>query len=562
MKYDIDFEDPAVISSLIKTMIAKTPVAYIVLDKEYRVHFINDYFLKFRKLDQSDVLGVQCFCISNGGVPCNVCAVRQAIATGQKCVVMRKDVLPDGTIRYMDDYAIPLYKEDGKSFDFILEIMVNRSQEMVLRDQANKIFYDIVKILTSVLDKKDAYTSTHSLDVSSISTKLAKFIGLSEEAIYNIGLGALLHDIGKVQIPDQIINKTSSLTNEEFAEIKRHPFQSFHLLKDLQGFEDIKEMSLSHHEKWNGTGYPNALKGEEIPLGGRIIGIADTYDAMTSDRSYRKGLSHEVAIAEIKAFKGTQFDPFLVDKFVEMATQCFNSREELLEKDTEAVAAFLKKKNDKNAVVRMIQKPIKGLDGNDSQCDLKDITFDDKFITEIFKNTPAFYTVVSEAFDVLYVSDSISKALNCESKDLVGGKCFEVNHKNMTCFKVNNGQLACPVVRSFHTGTEQKGNVIEQIGNLKMYMDIYAVPIEIMNKHGIPIKCAMEILFDRTEETVMQLRLEKDIQTLINMLEGLIQSIDPSATGNADAIIAECDSFGDYIAKLNEKICAQYEDIL
>lgn len=559
MKYDIDFDDPAVISNLIKTMIEKTPVAYIVLDKNYRVRYINENFLQLRKLTAAEVMGVQCFCLSNSGVPCNVCAVRQTIATGQRHQVLRKDVLPDGTVRYIDDQAIPLYKDDQGNFDYILEIMINRSQVMKLRDEANKVFYNIVKMLISVLDKKDPYTSNHSADVSAISSKLAKFMGLSEDEINRISLGALLHDIGKVHIPDMIINKATRLTNEEYEIIKRHPEESYKLIENLDGFDEIKDICLRHHEKWDGTGYPGGLAGAETPLGAHIVGLADTYDAMTSDRSYRKGLAHETALDEIRRYLGTQFSPLAGEKFLEMAREYFDNREKLIAKDDRALADYLEKKQDGDQVIRSIQA-MEHKDQAPPEILGEDFKFDEKFISLVYQYTPAFYTIISESFDILYASDSLARAMNCPNpKDLVGGKCFEVNNKNMICFKMKDGTMACPVVRAFHSGLEQAGTSVEHIGGKTMYFDIYAVPIEILNRQKQPVRCALEIMFDRTDEVTLQLKLEKDLKALIMTLEELIKKIDPTATGNAGAIIQECDTFGEFLIRFSEDLNKRYE---
>lgn len=560
-KYDIDFNDPKVITNLIKTMIEKSPVAYIILDKDYRIRFFNENFLKLRKLTAAEVLGVRCFSLVNNGVPCKICAVRETIATGKSHQVQRKDVLADGTIRYVDDQSIPLFKDDQGGFDYIREVMINRSQVMNLRKEANKVFYNIVKVLISVLDKKDHYTSHHSEDVSAISVKLARFMGLDEDEVNNISLAALLHDIGKVHIPDSIINKSGRLNELEYALIKRHPAESFRLIEKLDGFDEIKDICLRHHEKWDGTGYPDGFKGDEMPVGAHIVSLADAYDAMTSDRSYRKGLSHKEALAEIQRNLGSQFSPWCGEKFLRMARQYFTSREELVAKDDQTLIGFtdyLEKKRDVGQVIRTVQtQENTGAASLGNQED--GFEFDEEFINLIFKNTPAFYTIVSESFDILYASDSLARAMNCDDpQELVGGKCFDINNKNMSCFQMKDEIMACPVVRAFHSGQEQSGTSEEKIGGRTMYFDIYAVPVEILDRRNQPVRCALEIMLDRTDEVNLQSKLEKNLKTLIMTLEELIKRIDPAATGNAGAIIKECDTFGSLISRFSDDIQNSY----
>ena len=544
----IDFKNPEVMKRIVRILIENTPVAYIVLDKDYRVHYINEFFLKVRKLDKEKVIGQKCYAISNGGIPCDHCAVRQSIESGQNVSILRKDVLPDGTVRYMDDISIPLRKNNAETgeFDYLLELMINRTKEMLLFEKTQDLFLRVVELLIHSLEKKDIYTSNHSRDVSRISAKLARYMGMNDEEVFAIELAGLLHDIGKVYVADEIINKPSKLDDAEFKEIQKHPAGSAKLLEDLSGFASIKEMAANHHEKWNGKGYPNGLQGESISVGARILAIADTYDAMTSDRSYRKGLSHETAIEEILRFKEIQFAPQEAEAFVRMTEELYPNREALVEKGTKKS----NKKCPKGQVERLIlknqgERTSSTAEVNDAT--LEEMLSDDVFIQQIYENTPAFYTIIDDQFNVLYVSDSIVNALGMSREQLTCMRCFEVNNKNMKCFEVRNGVLACPSVRAFQTGTVQTGSVTEAFGDDELHFDIFSVPIYLQNTDGEEKRYVMEILFDRTEEVKLRQSIERDIKHIVDLLTEISGYVEPESEGEFNKLKEHYGSIDKYL---------------
>lgn len=172
------------------------------------------------------------------------------------------------------------------------------------------------KALLKALQIKDDYTYGHSMRVAYYSVCLGKELHLSEEEIKCLELSALFHDIGKIGTPDQVLNKPSRLDEDEFQVMKEHPELTGKILSEIDGFEGIAKFAMYHHERYDGRGYPDQLKEDEIPLYSRIILIADTFDAMTSSRPYRKGLDYEIAFQELRDFAGTQFDPKLVEHFI------------------------------------------------------------------------------------------------------------------------------------------------------------------------------------------------------------------------------------------------------
>ena len=193
-------------------------------------------------------------------------------------------------------------------------------------NELRTLFYETIRAISNSLDTKDSYTNGHSLRVTLYSMILARKLNLDNEYLEDIEIAGLLHDIGKIAMPKNILCKNGRLTDEEFCVMKSHPDKGEKIVLNINKLQCISEWVKAHHEKYDGSGYPLGLKGEEIPLPGRIIAIADTYDAMTSTRSYRKALEHEVAISEIKRCAGTQFDPNLANLFVSLASEIDNAR--------------------------------------------------------------------------------------------------------------------------------------------------------------------------------------------------------------------------------------------
>lgn len=174
-----------------------------------------------------------------------------------------------------------------------------------------------IDIIMSTLFEKSSRELMHSKRVSHICAAIAAELGFDQEDVQKIGLAGLVHDIGKIGIDEKILNKTTKLTDSEWVEIKRHPEAGWRILNSSKEFSVLAEIIMHHHEKWDGLGYPKALSGESIPIESRIIAVADAFDAMTCDRAYRKGLSEEQAVDEIKRCSGTQFDPVVARTFVD-----------------------------------------------------------------------------------------------------------------------------------------------------------------------------------------------------------------------------------------------------
>jgi HD-GYP domain-containing protein (c-di-GMP phosphodiesterase class II) len=176
--------------------------------------------------------------------------------------------------------------------------------------------YRAAASLAKAVDARDTYTGSHSERVSDFAARVATRIGLDPEQVELTRLAASLHDLGKLAIPEEILQKPGVLTDSERLVLERHPQIGFRMLDSL-GVDPVADLVLHHHERWDGAGYPDGQRGADIPLGARIIFVTDAYDAMTSDRTYRPRLSAEAAIAELERCAGTQFDPGIVEAFVE-----------------------------------------------------------------------------------------------------------------------------------------------------------------------------------------------------------------------------------------------------
>lgn len=178
-----------------------------------------------------------------------------------------------------------------------------------------------IRALADALDAKCDYTAGHSLRVSRISVLIAKTLGLREDDLRDVELGGILHDIGKIGVPESILWKPSKLTPEEREIMREHPLKSAQIIGELRGLRRARDFVKHHHEFFDGSGYPDGLSGENIPLGARIILVSDAYDAMTTDRPYRQAVGHEKAIDELKEMSGTQFDPNIVEALLSIVKE-------------------------------------------------------------------------------------------------------------------------------------------------------------------------------------------------------------------------------------------------
>ncbi len=201
-------------------------------------------------------------------------------------------------------------------------------------DELEKAYLDTIGILRYTVEAKDPYTRGHSDRVSEFSVLIGKKLGLDETTLHILKIGGLFHDIGKIGIPDSILLKESKLNDEEYSQIKNHPTIGAHMLGEADIFKDIIPIVKHHHERYDGNGYPSQLKGEEIPFVARIAAVADTFDAMTSKRTYRNALPLDTVISEFERCSGTQFDPKIAEVFLDILRNDFDDIKAIQEKYT------------------------------------------------------------------------------------------------------------------------------------------------------------------------------------------------------------------------------------
>ncbi|MGP1347233.1 MAG: HD-GYP domain-containing protein [Phycisphaerales bacterium] len=211
--------------------------------------------------------------------------------------------------REIDSYDLTLIESVGGFLGPFIE-------NSALDEERERAFYGMLRALSAAVDAKDPYTRGHSERVAMLSVMIAQKLGLPPEQIERIRVAGIVHDIGKIGVPEHILTKPDRLTEEEFEIIKTHPVVGYTILESVHELEDVLPGVLHHHERWDGKGYPHALVAEATPEIARILAVADSFDAMSSTRAYRMGMSPERALEQIRSGSGTQFDPRIAEAFL------------------------------------------------------------------------------------------------------------------------------------------------------------------------------------------------------------------------------------------------------
>lgn len=293
------------------------PTGIVVIDPDGKIEFVNEAVGKI--LGSTDTAGL------------NILQFDTIIESGLK---KRLDQAIKGNASMIKAFEYTSFTSREtrildvsiKPFEFIESIQRHRVIMLIddvthshqLMHKIDQQYLGMFKSFVKFIDAKDAYTGKHSNNVTYYTELILNELELSYEAQENIRIAAALHDIGKIGIKENILNKPGKLTYDEYNEMKKHPVIGAELLGEIEDYQEVAMIIRYHHEWWNGAGYPERLKAEEIPLGAQIIAIADAYDAITSDRVYRKALSQMEAIKILKDQRWTQFNGELVDRFIHL----------------------------------------------------------------------------------------------------------------------------------------------------------------------------------------------------------------------------------------------------
>jgi len=320
-----------------RTTFDSMPYGVMLTDGNFNVVRVNNYFADLTGFPIKEmVFNKKCYEITlRRDRPCDGCTIKIASAPMLRETIEHYD---ENSKNYFMENIAPMYDNDGSVVAYVHSMVdINEMKEKekqlieskeaffnMLKDvdsthkELKDIYNNLVIAFSNVIDAKSAWTKGHSVNVASYSVAIARAIGLSEDEILILQTAALLHDIGKIGTYDQILDKQDKLSDDEFALIRKHPVQGEKILSPIKGLESILPIIRHHHEKVDGSGYPDRLKGDEISLLAKILSVADAYDSMVTSRPYRSSRGKEYAALELKRCAGTQFDPEIVDVFLEV----------------------------------------------------------------------------------------------------------------------------------------------------------------------------------------------------------------------------------------------------
>jgi response regulator RpfG family c-di-GMP phosphodiesterase len=233
------------------------------------------------------------------------------VITGHGSVELARKALRRGAT----DFTVKPFNIDELPITVERNLERRRLESERLFQRTEEVMFEAVTALAAAIDAKDAYTAGHSREVTRVSLELGRLMNYSDEKLRVLRIAAEMHDVGKIGVPDAILLKPAALTEEEWTFMRRHPALGYRILAQVPYLRPAARIVLAHHERWDGGGYPRRLKAEDIPLGARIFALCDSYDAIISDRPYRKGQSPDAAFAEILRCAGEQFDPKVVEAF-------------------------------------------------------------------------------------------------------------------------------------------------------------------------------------------------------------------------------------------------------
>lgn len=300
-----------------KSLFMRVPGAVMSLEKDFTIIDVNAVLSQVTGLQPAAIKGKKCYDVLGDGNICSNCRVQQVLNTGNPDYGTQIKYEKDGKRRYGKQAIIPVKDRTG-NIEYVYEIVTDITHEISLEQENLENLMDIVTAMAHLIESRDPSTGTHCSNVQRISLSIGKTMGLNDAELKDLSIAAIIHDIGKIGIPESILNKPERLTDAEFSIIQRHPQIGHDSIKHVKRLQNVSEAIRDHHEHYNGKGYPSGKKKEELSTISRILAVADVFEALTSDRVYRRAMSVKQAISIIQAGREQQFDPIVVDALLEV----------------------------------------------------------------------------------------------------------------------------------------------------------------------------------------------------------------------------------------------------
>lgn len=292
----------------------KLPAAVVAIGRQFNILRINERVSAIHTLSAADAFGKKCYDLFGSGEVCDNCPVAKALSTKEVHQNVKREISRAGQEIYIEQTAIPILRDNGE-VTYVLEVVIDATERVRLEHANRDMFMQTVGALVNLIDKRDTATGIHSTAVSEIATGISQELGLAAADLEEISVAALLHDIGKIGIPESILNKPARLTPEEYAVVRTHSEIGYNALRGIRPLARVAEHLLYHHERYDGQGYPTKKQGQDIPLISRILCVADIFEAITAQRVYRPAMNIAEALDVMAAGRGTIFDPLVLDAF-------------------------------------------------------------------------------------------------------------------------------------------------------------------------------------------------------------------------------------------------------